>query len=185
VREQIIDAALALFEERGYDAVTVEQIALSVGMSGRKLHRYFASKDDIVLESYDLEGHALVTLLRSRPLNESAWVSLRQVFLDFGSTTEGEPEGRISQIDRIVGSTRGLTAGYLVRTQRIQGRLAAVLRERSAQRGEQVDHGDPRRDAVVAAAYACRAVAQTTSMTTSMSFAEALDITMDAVRTGA
>jgi len=183
IREQVIDAALVLFGERGYDAVTMEQVADSVGMSRRTLHRYFTSKDDIVLGKYDALGGTFVELLRSRPLDESAWDSLRQVF-GYSVDNFGDEElaRRDATIARIIDASPALFAGYLERTQRAQGQLADVLRERAERRGQVVDPGDPTYDAVVAAACACRTVAITASASTGISQAQALEMAMGALR---
>jgi AcrR family transcriptional regulator len=46
-RRSIVAAALDLFERRGYDATTIEDIAEAADLSSRTLFRYFESKFDI------------------------------------------------------------------------------------------------------------------------------------------
>ena len=48
VRTTLIEQAMHLFAERGYDAVTVDEIAAASGISRRTLFRYFPTKSDIV-----------------------------------------------------------------------------------------------------------------------------------------
>jgi AcrR family transcriptional regulator len=45
--------ALALFEEKGFDATTLRDIASSAGVSLGLLYRYFPGKDALVLELYE------------------------------------------------------------------------------------------------------------------------------------
>ena len=43
-REQILDAANALFAERGYDEVSIEEIAGSAGVTRGLVHHYFGGR---------------------------------------------------------------------------------------------------------------------------------------------
>lgn len=46
-REQILDAANALFAERGYDEVSIEEIASSAGVTRGLVHHYFGGRKDV------------------------------------------------------------------------------------------------------------------------------------------
>jgi AcrR family transcriptional regulator len=53
-RERLLDAALALFAEQGYDATTVTQIAQRAGVTEMTFFRTFGSKEGVLLEDpYD------------------------------------------------------------------------------------------------------------------------------------
>jgi len=48
-REQMLDAANALFAERGYEEVSVEDIARSAGVTRGLVHHYFGGRKDVYL----------------------------------------------------------------------------------------------------------------------------------------
>ena len=46
-RDRILDSALTLFSEKGYDGVGVDLIAENAGIKGPSLYRHFKGKEDI------------------------------------------------------------------------------------------------------------------------------------------
>jgi AcrR family transcriptional regulator len=52
-RSAIIDAALGLFRERGYDATTMRAIATEAGVSVGNAYYYFKSKEELIQGFYD------------------------------------------------------------------------------------------------------------------------------------
>ena len=52
-RSAIIDAALTLFRERGYDATTMRAIAAEAGVSVGNAYYYFDSKEELIQGFYD------------------------------------------------------------------------------------------------------------------------------------
>ena len=53
--ERILDAALQLFREAGYDAVRTEDIAAAADVSVGTLYNYFENKGDLLLALVTLE----------------------------------------------------------------------------------------------------------------------------------
>jgi AcrR family transcriptional regulator len=76
LRAEITTQALALFSERGFDAVTADELAAAVGVSRRTLFRLFASKEDIVVAAFDAIGERALSALRERPAGEPPWTAL-------------------------------------------------------------------------------------------------------------
>ncbi|MCQ4043408.1 TetR family transcriptional regulator [Streptantibioticus rubrisoli] len=93
-RQAIRQAAYRLFEEQGYDATTVEQIAAAAEVSPSTFFRYFPTKEDVVLtDEYDpLMETALLDRPADEPIVESLRHStialLRQMFAEGGRDRE-------------------------------------------------------------------------------------------------
>ena len=80
VRAELVQVALGLFLENGFEATTVEQIATEVGLSRRSFHRYFATKDDVLTQALSLIGDKIADELAGRPIDEPPWTALRRAF---------------------------------------------------------------------------------------------------------
>ena len=50
-REQILEAANMLFAERGYDEVSIEDIAVAAGVTRGLVHHYFGGRKDVLPRS--------------------------------------------------------------------------------------------------------------------------------------
>ncbi|MDO8189554.1 helix-turn-helix domain-containing protein [Conexibacter sp. JD483] len=48
----VVSAAISLFSERGYDAVSVAEICEAADIARRSFFRYFGTKEDLILEPY-------------------------------------------------------------------------------------------------------------------------------------
>jgi AcrR family transcriptional regulator len=70
-RERILDAALDLFIEKGYDKTSLREIAEQLGFTKAALYYHFASKDDILMalhmRLHDFGTEALVRLRDEEP----------------------------------------------------------------------------------------------------------------------
>jgi AcrR family transcriptional regulator len=56
-REQILDAANALFAERAYDAVSIEDIASSAGVTRGLVHHYFGGRKEVYVALLERIGN--------------------------------------------------------------------------------------------------------------------------------
>ncbi|WP_235748587.1 TetR family transcriptional regulator [Nocardia coffeae] len=89
IRKHLTDVALHLFDDRGYDAVSVDNIVAIAGVSQRTFFRYFQSKDDLILQ-YERTLHArLLEALAARPAEEGPVTALRNAYLETATTASG------------------------------------------------------------------------------------------------
>lgn len=66
-RASIAATAISLFEETSFEAITVDQIADTMGISRRTIFRHFESKADIVMEPILVGFRALPDSLHAQP----------------------------------------------------------------------------------------------------------------------
>jgi AcrR family transcriptional regulator len=102
-RLAIEDAALALFDEHGYDATTVEQIAAAAEVSPATFFRYFPSKAEVVLSSHGERLPALADAIVGRPNGESDLVAVRAALVQ--EWVEAIDPTRTAHRARIIGSS--------------------------------------------------------------------------------
>src|SRR3954462_8780831 len=77
-REQIVDAAFALFAERGYAATTVADIAAAADIAPRTFFSYFPSKEEVVFHDFNALFASLKDSIEGRPEGLSAIDALRE-----------------------------------------------------------------------------------------------------------
>lgn len=74
-------AAMQLFEERGYAATTVDDIAAAANVSRRTFFRYFAGKDEVFIVDPEGKLAALHVALAEGPPDEPTIAALRRGIL--------------------------------------------------------------------------------------------------------
>jgi AcrR family transcriptional regulator len=67
-RQRVIDAAMALAEEGGYDAVQMRDVAARADVALGTVYRYFSSKDQMLAAAFAEWAAELEGRLRRRPL---------------------------------------------------------------------------------------------------------------------
>ena len=136
VLNEIAEVALQLFTERGYETVTIDDIAADAGLSRRSVFRYFSTKEDIVVGKFDFVADDMLAELRARPAGEPVWESLRRALDLLVPYVDAPGKHEVAEpMQRIVFQTPALLASYLLKLQRMQDAAETALRERAAQAG--------------------------------------------------
>ena len=107
-REALIDAAFELFQRKGFDATTVEEIAEAVDVSSRTFFRYFSSKEDVALTFQEEMRQAMTARLAARPADEPVVTALRHAIVEV--VREHEEGGSFSAGDRFLCMQEMMTA---------------------------------------------------------------------------
>ena len=130
-REEIIEAALGLFEERGYDATTCEDIAAAADVSVRTFFRYFDTKVDVLLAGRsDEQGpHAVIAEVLDRPAGEPPLEVLRHALRHPIGVLESQPE-LVARQFRVMMATPSLATLRREQFHRFEDPLAAAIATR-------------------------------------------------------
>jgi AcrR family transcriptional regulator len=128
--------ALRLFEERGFDAVTVGEIASTAGISPRTFYRYFPAKEDVLQVRIDRRSQALRVALTDRPAGEPPLRSLR---IALENVLGAEDPRAVRRWIDVIRSTPGVVNGVLGGIQlKSNGVMAEFLAERLGLPGDGV-----------------------------------------------
>jgi AcrR family transcriptional regulator len=79
MRQVIADEAMRLFVLRGFDHVTVAEVAAAVGVSEKTIFNYFPTKEDLFFDEVPRREAALVETIRGRAPGESILAALRRL----------------------------------------------------------------------------------------------------------
>lgn len=106
-RQAIADAALLLFLERGYDRVSVKDVAEEADVSTTTVFKHFPSKEALVFDEDAERERALVALVRDRAPGRSITGALREGILPI-MRPSGPPGVSLAEFIELVRSTPAL-----------------------------------------------------------------------------
>ncbi|MFD8757079.1 TetR/AcrR family transcriptional regulator [Kitasatospora sp. NPDC059577] len=132
-RETIADTAIRLFLDKGFDQVSITEIAEAAEVSRRTLFAYFPTKEDLVLHRFaDHENEAARTV-RARPAGQPPLEALRAALLD--ALAHRDPntglcdDPGVMAFLRLIADTESLAARLIRYTTRGSDALEEALRE--------------------------------------------------------
>lgn len=133
VRNAILDAAIALFEKKGFDKTDVAEIAEGAGISKRSFFRYFATKDDLLARSVMEYGAVLVAAIRSAPRQSTDLEVIHQTLLA-GVHYNEQHQARARQLIAISTSHPTARQAYLSRKHVVEDAIAEAFASRASAR---------------------------------------------------
>src|SRR6266540_1054223 len=81
-RQQIADAARELFVARGFDRVTVAEVARAAEVAEQTVYNYFPTKEDLVFHRLESFEEELLEAIRSRAAGESVLTAFGRFVLE-------------------------------------------------------------------------------------------------------
>ncbi|QES47120.1 TetR family transcriptional regulator [Streptomyces venezuelae] len=137
-RRHLAATALELFLERGFEAVSVADVAAAAEVSKPTLFRYFPTKEDLVLDRFADHQDEAARIVRARPEGVTPVRALHRHFLE--ALGNRDPITGLNDVpdviafQRLVYSSPGLAARIAHYTDREVELLAEVL---------EAEYGDP------------------------------------------
>ncbi|MGW6866745.1 TetR/AcrR family transcriptional regulator [Streptomyces sp. NPDC054901] len=134
-RRQLAATALELFLERGFDAVSVADVAAAAEVSKPTLFRYFPTKEDLVLDRFADHQDEAARVVRERAAGRSPVGAVRDHFV--AALAEGDPitglcdHPNVLAFQGLLHSTEGLKSRLFQYTAREVELLAAALEAES------------------------------------------------------
>lgn len=145
-RQQLTEAAVRLFAERGFDQTKVDDITAAADVVPRTFFRYFASKDDALVSWYDLPRDAAVAAVQSRPRGEGIVTALIAAL---------DESARASGAQRVI----RLAGQVIAKSPELRGRLEATRAIHRRDIGNALANRLPRSAALVAQMVAAAVMA--------------------------
>jgi AcrR family transcriptional regulator len=112
--------ALRLFEARGFNEVTVDEIAEEAGISVRTFYRYFPTKEDVLQSRIDQRAARLRAALSARPADEPPLHALRIAYAEAVAAEDADLRRRWTSVVAATPNVlKGVLGGILLKTQRV------------------------------------------------------------------
>ncbi|MFF4499501.1 TetR/AcrR family transcriptional regulator [Streptomyces sp. NPDC001401] len=132
-RQRISDIATGLFQERGFDAVTVAEVARAADVSAMTVFNYFPRKEDLYLDRIPEAAETFAAAVRGRRPDETPLAALRRMALEL--LDQGHPLAGVSDrfpaFWRVVIESPALRARAREGTEELETALAEALAEAS------------------------------------------------------
>ena len=139
-RRLIAEAAHRLFTERGFDAVTVSEVARAADVSEGTVFNYFPTKEELFYSGMEAFEVRLIDAVRQRPPGESVLEAFRRFVLDGTRRLAAEEVAEvIATAAHVIGESRALQARELEVVANYTSEFAALIMEETGTRRGDVE----------------------------------------------
>jgi AcrR family transcriptional regulator len=135
VHDELTRRAFALFAERGFDRVSVEDITEAADVSRTTFFRYFPTKEDVLVQWMRAVGEETAAALLARPRDEPPLVALRAALLTLAQVYASDTE-RAALVEQLRRGSPTVRAAYRDKVAQWEDLLAAALAERTGSSAE-------------------------------------------------
>jgi AcrR family transcriptional regulator len=127
-RQRLIDVALELFDERGFDRVPVSEVARAADVSEATVFNYFPTKEDLIYAGMEAFEATLLEAVSQRAAGTSVVTAFRDMVLQpRGALAANDPAlvERIATVARVIAGSDALQT----REQQVYDRATRTLAE--------------------------------------------------------
>lgn len=139
-RQQIADTAWRLFAERGFDQVTVAEIARGADVSEATVFNYYPTKEDLVYHRMEAFEQEMLGAIRDRAPGESIVDAFGRFVLEprgfLASDDPDAAQGLLTVTRVIMGSPALLAREHRIYERYIEALAALVAEERGMRAGD-------------------------------------------------
>jgi AcrR family transcriptional regulator len=142
-RDRIRSAARELFIERGFERVTVSEVALAADVSEATAFNYFPTKEDLFFGGLEVFEEQLLDVIRARGPDETALAAFGRFVLQprgLLAAKDSESVERLASVTRVIEASPALLAREQQIFSHFTDSLAALL---GAERGATADAIEP------------------------------------------
>ncbi len=128
-RRLLTQLAIEMFAERGFEVVTVAEIAAAANVSDKTVFNYFPTKEDLVLDGRDEIEAALIQAVQDRPPGEPILATVKRHTLAIAARMNAAPPERRAAFRKVIASTPSLHERMRQLSLRYEDQIAKILTE--------------------------------------------------------
>jgi AcrR family transcriptional regulator len=139
-RQLIFETASRLFAERGFDAVTVAEVARAADVSEMTVFNHFPTKEDLCFAGMEFFEERLLDAVRGRAAGVSALEAFRRLIVEGSSRLAAEENAEmIAKAAALIGGSPALQVREREIVARYTQRLAELLAAETGARPDDVE----------------------------------------------